>query len=165
MNITNLIAALFLTATLLATGSARAEEPAPKSGDTKFLSRPGAARHAQRHRQKMEELEALRKALNLKSDQETAWNDWQAKWRGDRGNLMNKREALANLDALPAIEQMEKKLAFFRERLAKQEERIAATKAFYATLSPEQKQIFDTRFKPWPGRQGGPQSGAAEDSE
>jgi Spy/CpxP family protein refolding chaperone len=41
---------------------------------------------------------------------------------------------------------MEKMLAFSKEHIARQEARLAATKTFYATLSPEQRQAFDKGF-------------------
>jgi hypothetical protein len=165
MNIPNMIAALFLTSVLLASGSTRAEEPAPTAGNAESPGKPGARHHAERARQKMEQLQALHQALKLNSDQESAWNNWLTQWKGDRMNGKKKWQEMAELDKLPPIEQMEKKLAFFRERLTLQEGRISATKVFYGTLSPEQRRIFDTQFKPWPGRKGGPQPGPAEDAE
>jgi protein CpxP len=41
---------------------------------------------------------------------------------------------------------MEKMLAVSKEHLARQEACLAATKMFYATLSPEQRKIFDKGF-------------------
>ena len=156
---------LFLMSLLSLSGSAWAEDAAPATGDTKYLSKPGARHHAERARQKQEQLEALHQTLKLNADQELAWNTWLTQWKGDRMNGKPKWQDMAELDKLSPIEQMEKKLAFFRERLTRQEGRIAATKVFYGTLSPEQQKIFDTRFKPWPGRKGGPQPGAPEDQD
>ena len=160
-----LLISLFLTAVIALSGSAWAEDAAPAAGDTKYFSKPGARQHAERARQKQEQLEALHQALKLNADQEAAWNTWMTQWKGDRMKGKIKWQELAELDKLPPIEQMEKKLAFFRERLTRQEGRIAATKVFHGTLSPEQRRIFDTQFKPWPGRKGGPQPGPAEDAE
>ena len=165
MNIPNMIGTLFLTSALLASGSTRAEAPATTAGDAKSPSKPGARMHAERARQKMEQLEALHQALKLNADQESAWNNWLTQWKGDRMKGKQIWQDMAELNKLPPIEQMEKKLAFFRERLTRQESRIAATKVFYGTLSPEQQKIFDTQFKPWPGRKGGPQPAAPEDQD
>ena len=156
---------LFLASLVALSGSAWAEDPAPAAGDTKYFSKPGARKHAERARQKQEQLEALHQALKLNADQESAWNTWLTQWKGDRMNGKNKWQEMAELDKLPPIEQMEKKLAFFRERLTRQEGRIAATKVFYGRLSPDQRRIFDTQFKPWPGRKGGPQPGAPEEQD
>lgn len=165
MNIPNMIATLFLSSALLASGSTRAETPATTAGDAKFASKPGARMHAERAQQKQEQLETLHQALKLNADQESAWNNWLTQWKGERMKGKQIWQDIAELDKLPPIEQMEKKLAFFRERLTRQEGRIAATKVFYGTLSPEQRKIFDAQFKPWPGRKGGPQPDAPEDQD
>ena len=156
---------LFLASLLAQSGFAQAEDPAPAAGDTKYLSKPGARKHAERARQRQEQIEALQPSLKLNADQESAWNNWLTQWKGDRMKGKQIWQDMAELDKLPPIEQMEKKLAFFRERLTRQEGRIAATKVFYGTLSPEQRKIFDAQFKPWPGRKGGPQPGAPEDQD
>ncbi|MEI7995834.1 MAG: Spy/CpxP family protein refolding chaperone [Methylococcaceae bacterium] len=43
-------------------------------------------------------------------------------------------------------DRMEKMLAFPQEHIARQELRLAATKTFYSTLTPEQRKIFDKDF-------------------
>ena len=57
-----------------------------------------------------------------------------------------KRKNFESWAGLPAPDRMEKMLAFSKEHVAKQEARLAATKSFYATLSPEQQKIFDKGF-------------------
>ena len=39
-----------------------------------------------------------------------------------------------------------KDASFPKERLSEQEERLVATKTFYATLSPKQRKLFDQAF-------------------
>jgi len=89
-------------------------------------------------------LEALHSALKLTPAQEAAWNEWIGKMKPDEaGWKAHRREGWANLTA---IERMEKKLEFSKERQAKLEARLAATKTFYASLSEEQRKVFDKEF-------------------
>jgi hypothetical protein len=41
---------------------------------------------------------------------------------------------------------MEKMLSFSKEHITKQETRLAATRTFYALLTPEQRLIFDKDY-------------------
>lgn len=45
--------------------------------------------------------------------------------------------------AMPVPERMEQRLAMARQRVDMMQARLAATATFYATLSPEQKKLFD----------------------
>ena len=92
-------------------------------------------------------LETLKADLKLSPDQETAWTKWLGKIKGDRKDWKEKHENAESWANLPAPERMEKMLTFSKEHIAKQEARLAATKAFYATLSPEQRLTFDKGFK------------------
>ncbi|NUU02230.1 Spy/CpxP family protein refolding chaperone [Herbaspirillum robiniae] len=47
---------------------------------------------------------------------------------------------------LTTPQRLDKKLEFMRKREAFAEQRVAATKEFYATLSPEQQKTFDAEF-------------------
>ena len=95
---------------------------------------------------KEKRLEMLKADLKLGANQEAAWAEWVSKIKGDRKNWKEQREQVESWASLPAPERMEKMLAFSKEHIAKQEVRLAATKTFYATLSPEQKLIFDKGF-------------------
>ena len=102
-------------------------------------------------------LEALRPALQLAPAQEPAWAEWTAKLKAGRPDWQERRQAFEEEAKLPAVERMEKQLAHMKEGLAKWEGLLAATKTFYAVLSPEQKQVFDQQWKPrHPGPHGGP---------
>lgn len=92
-------------------------------------------------------LDTLHTDLKLNAEQEKAWGEWSAKLKADGPDGWKARhkdfEGWANL---PAIERMEKKLKFIKEHQAKLEERLAATKAFYATLTDAQRKVFDKQF-------------------
>ncbi len=96
-------------------------------------------------------LEKLHQDLKLTAKQESAWNEWSGKIKAERP-AWKERENLGNLTA---PERMEKMLAFAKERVATLEERLAATKAFYAVLTPEQRQTFDKGFDFGPHGHGG----------
>ena len=58
-------------------------------------------------------------------------------------------EKIKNVESwadLPVPVRMEKMLAFSKEHIAREEENLEATKIFYATLSLEQRKIFDKEF-------------------
>ena len=101
----------------------------------------GGAKSPERMKEKMAQRQAeLRDKLNLSASQQSAWNlyvaamtptgNWQ---RPDRAEWQN----------LSVPERMEKQLAMMKEREARLSSRLAATKTFYATLSPEQQKIFN----------------------
>jgi periplasmic protein CpxP/Spy len=92
-------------------------------------------------------LEKLKSDLKLNANQAAAWTEWVGKIKGDHKGWEEKRKNAQSWDSLPALERMEKMLTFSKEHIARQEERLAATKTFYATLSPEQRQTFDKDFK------------------
>jgi protein CpxP len=88
----------------------------------------------------------LKLDLKLNANQESAWNEWVGKINEDRKNRDEKRKYDESLTGLSAPDRMEKKLAFAKEHIATEEARLAATKIFYITLSPEQRVTFDKSF-------------------
>jgi protein CpxP len=99
-----------------------------------------------RWKEKEKRLETLKSDLKLKANQEAAWTEWVGKIKGDHKGWEEKRKNVESWANLPAPDRMEKMLAFSKEHIAREEARLAATKIFYATLSPEQRQIFDKGF-------------------
>lgn len=91
-------------------------------------------------------LETLKSDLKLNANQETAWTKWADKLKEDRNGWEERRKNAESWASLPAPERMEKMLTFSKEHIAKEEARLAATKTFYATLSPEQRLTFDKGF-------------------
>jgi hypothetical protein len=91
-------------------------------------------------------LETLREALKLTPAQEPAWAEWAGKAKAVRSEGKEWRKDFESWDKLTAVERLEKMLAKSKERQAKLEAQIAATKTFYATLSAEQKPVFDQQW-------------------
>lgn len=124
-------------------GAAPADAPQP-------TAKAPAARTAQdgreRMRQKMAErhaqrLSALKAKLQLKPEQEGAWNSFSAAMQPPaRPDHRAEREALAKLSTPERVDRMNGLMAQRQEQMRQRGE---ASKAFYATLDDAQKKIFD----------------------
>ena len=91
----------------------------------------------------------LHDKLKLNAGQEDAWKAYVAKIRPTEPA---KRPDRAEIEKLPAPDRMEKMLGFMQEHEKRMADRIAATKEFYAVLTPEQKKVFDDAFHPGKGQ-------------
>lgn len=98
------------------------------------------AKHGNWAERQAQRTQKLHDALKLTPAQEGAWASYSTAIkpaakapRGERGAWKT----------MAAPERMEKRLAMARQRVEMMEARLAATSAFYATLSPEQKKLFD----------------------
>ncbi len=141
-----LLIALAVSA-LLASGAIMAEppqDPPPGPG----MEGPGPHGMSEGERAEFMEfkLEKLHKALKLTQNQEAAWNDWSEKIKAGQPGWKDRKKEFEGMANLPVPERMEKMLAFAKERVARLEEHLAATKAFYEKLTPEQRQTFDKEF-------------------
>jgi protein CpxP len=102
----------------------------------------GDSPRAERMQKKMEQhQQQLKTALKLTNEQEAAWKDYSTALQGPK-------KARPQLDQaewakLTTPERMDKMLALRTEREAQMRQRMDATKAFYATLTPQQQQVFD----------------------
>lgn len=106
-------------------------------------------RSPEKKRERMEQRQAeLRAKLNLNANQDTAWKAYVARMRPAD---MSQRPSRAEMEQLSVPERMEKRLAFMKQAEQRLTERLAATRDFYAVLSPEQQKIFNDEFK---GRRG-----------
>lgn len=83
---------------------------------------------------------ALHDALKLSPAQEPAWASFVA---AHKPADHMQRPDRAQWASLPAPQRMEKMIELQKQRTARMEQRLAALNAFYATLSPEQKKVFD----------------------
>ena len=129
---------------LLATHNVLAE-----TTDTGAVAKPGVTGEApkcEKEEGRGKRLEVLKSTLKLNASQEAAWSEWVDKVKGDRKNWGEMRKNVESFASLPTPERMEKMLAFSKEHIARQEARLASTKAFYATLSAEQRLTFDKGF-------------------
>ncbi|WP_420475004.1 Spy/CpxP family protein refolding chaperone [Noviherbaspirillum sp. ST9] len=90
----------------------------------------------------------LHDKLKLNANQEGAWKNYMARIKPQEPP---KRPDRAEIDKLPAPERMDRMFGFMQENEKRMADRIAATKEFYAVLTPEQKKVFDEEFRPGPG--------------
>ncbi|MDP2262352.1 MAG: Spy/CpxP family protein refolding chaperone [Hydrogenophaga sp.] len=109
-----------------------------------------AQSYAQHHAQRMERMEKMRAehqaqlkaALNLKPEQEPAWNAFLARTAPAARPAAAPAEDWSKLTTPQRLDKMQ---AMQAERQAEMAKRIDATKSFYAALTPEQQQVFDTQ--------------------
>jgi len=120
--------------------------PSTDAAPTAKQEPTGEPKNCDRWDRKEQRLETLKADLKLNPSQQAAWTEWVGKVQGDRQGFEEKRKAFESWESLPAPERLEKQLAFSKEHVAKLEASLVATKAFYAQLSPEQRQIFDKGF-------------------
>lgn len=83
---------------------------------------------------------ALHDKLKLNANQEAAWKTYLGKIGPVEPGQRPDRDAIAKLSA---PERMEKMLGFMKERENRLASATAATKEFYAVLTPEQQKIFN----------------------
>lgn len=102
-------------------------------------------RMAKMQKYKAEHQAKLKAELKLKPEQEAAWTAFVAgtahapRMAGKDGA---QREEMAKLTTPERLDKMQARHA---ERSAEMTKRVAATKAFYAALSPEQQKTFDAQ--------------------
>jgi hypothetical protein len=117
-------------------------------GQRHHMSAADHEKFAQRFKERMAKREAeLHAGLKLNQAQESGWKNYIGKMQPASRAARPDR---AEFDKLPAPERMEKMLASMKEREAGMAQRVAATREFYATLTPEQQKVFDeaSRFGP-----------------
>jgi hypothetical protein len=85
----------------------------------------------------------LHDALNLRSDQDAAWQAYTRSTVVDPQEAAQRRGAAQRMAALTAPERVDLSLQMMKADLASLERRGEALKIFYAGLTPEQKAAFD----------------------
>ena len=138
-----------IAALLLASVGLAAVAQTPPGAPADGLGRPAHER-MERHdparmQQLMQERRAMRMArlketLQMTAAQEGAWTAWTAS-RQPPANW--KRPDRAELERLATPERIDRMRAIRTERNALMDRRAEATKAFYITLNPIQKRVFD----------------------
>ena len=139
--IAGLLAALGLVAV------AQTPAPAPGAGPAATMReghRHGDPAKMQERMNRMQErmasrLAAFKQKLNLSAGQEAAWNNYMAALKP----AGMKRPDHAELAKLTTPERIDRMRALRAERLAEMDKRGEATKTFYASLTPDQKKVFD----------------------
>jgi protein CpxP len=115
---------------------AQAQAPEGRHGHAATVEQ----RQAKMAEHRAKRLAELHAALKLSSSQEAAWNTFVNATKPAQKANRPDRAAWASL---PAPARMEKMIELSKERTARMEQQLAAVKTFYATLTPEQKKVFD----------------------
>lgn len=98
-------------------------------------------------------LDGLHRALHLSAGQEGAWQAYRAQAAAP-GRAQGRRQAAARMfPQMTAPQRMDLVAAEMRAELVDFNQQSQALKAFYATLSPEQKATFDAQTLPSQGSQ------------
>lgn len=90
-----------------------------------------------------ERLAQLHSELKLTPAQEADWKTWSDKVNQVKADKKEARPDFEALGKLPAPDRLQKMIEFSKARQAGMEEVLAATKTFYATLTPDQRKTFD----------------------
>lgn len=102
---------------------------------------PRAGMDPARHQQRMERhLAELKKDLKITAEQEGAWNQFAGAMKPPAPPARAEREAIAKLSTPERIDRMRE---MRQQRAAQADQRDAAVKTFYASLTAEQKKRFD----------------------
>lgn len=101
-----------------------------------------------RYEQRMQErADALKAALQLTQAQEAAWTQFQTAMTMPKSSGKEERkahrEAFRSMDTLARLDWMKDMRS---KRDAQMADRDQAIRSFYATLTNEQKQVFDSQF-------------------
>ncbi len=141
-----------------AVASAQTTTPAPAGAQPQMQDKMHRGDHSSmrermfgNHQERMAKRQAELKAkLKITPAQEGAWTTFTAAMQPTAGGMMGMRhdpKVKADMDKLTTPERIDKMQAMRAERMktmgAEMDKRGAATKAFYAVLSTEQKAVFD----------------------
>ncbi len=151
-----------LVASLAGGAFAQTPPPAPAASAAVRAAegghRHGAMNPAQRQQRMEQRMADLRQKLQLTPAQEGAWNSFTQAMRPSATPPQHPdREAMARLTTPERIDQVR---AMRATHQAEMDRRADATKAFYATLSPEQKKTFDAQTLRGMGGHGPHEGGA-----
>lgn len=115
-------------------------------GDRAQFAEKRAERRAEHRAQR---LAALKSTLNLTPAQESAWTTYTTALQpGERHARLDMR----GMDKLTTPERIDRMRAVRAQHAAEADRRGEATKAFYATLAPEQQKTFDAKAHQRPHR-------------
>ncbi|MDO8278191.1 MAG: Spy/CpxP family protein refolding chaperone [Burkholderiaceae bacterium] len=133
-----------LAAVLATTGfAAMAQTPAPAaagSGRPAMHERMGRADPARMQERIAKRHAELRQKLKITATQEPAWAAFTAAMQPQAWGMRTQR---AEMDKLSTPERIDRMQALRATRAAQMDKRLAATKTFYAALTPEQQKTFD----------------------
>ncbi len=115
----------------------------------------GGMRHADPAERAAKRAEHLRAALQLRPDQEGALKAFIDSHQPPAGMREMRRERRGEMAAMTTPQRLDAKKARMAEHQARFEQRAAATKRFYAQLSPAQQKAFDALHAGRGGHGGG----------
>ena len=95
-----------------------------------------------------EQSDRIRRALNLRPDQEGALQAFVASMQPKPGEIDALRAEAARDASLPTPQRLDATVARLDRMRTEVLARIAATRTFYAQLSPEQQRVFDRMPSP-----------------
>jgi len=95
----------------------------------------------------------LHSDLRLSPSQEDAWRNFQQAYAMDPQEMQRQQSMAANMARMTAPQRVDMALDMQKAELAAQQRRGEALKAFYGTLSPQQRQLFDRETLPPQGQE------------
>lgn len=116
-----------------------------------------AERQAKRAERQAKHAAKLRAELKLTPQQEPAFNAFLA--AGKPAQRPQVRSEHGKLAALPAPQRLQQRIERQKQRTARMEARLAALNNLYAVLSPEQKQVLDSKAMRFGGKHRGHRGG------
>ena len=140
-----LLAGLGFAASAQAPAAAAGAAPAPSREGRHNFNPAKMQEHFARHQAE------LKQKLQITAVQEGAWNSFSSAIKPAPRPQRMDRAAFAALSTPDRIDHMR---ALRGQRIAEMDRRADATKAFYATLSAEQKKVFDAQSFRHGGRGG-----------
>ena len=114
-----------------------------------------AERHAKRAERQAQRAAKLRAELKLTAQQEPAFAAFLAAGKPAHAPGARVAGERAGLAALPAPQRMQQRIERQKQRIARMEARLAALNNLYAVLTPEQKQVLDSRAMRFGGKHRG----------
>ncbi len=96
------------------------------------------------HTARQERTNAVLEKLNLNAEQKKAWEQYQTTIATHLKTMQERRSI--NLSTMSTTDLIEKRQHFIREHGNLMTQNLEALKTFYATLTPEQQQIFDAEI-------------------
>lgn len=132
--------------TLFAVAAVKAQDaPPPPAGPAahgQMVERHGMVLDRMAHR-RAEHLRLIHDALNIRSDQEGAWQAFAASMTPQPGQWEHERMGGDDWEHMTAPQRADRMVARAQARLAAAQRHAAAVKALYAALTPAQQRTFD----------------------
>ncbi len=143
-----LIAGLLAGSGILAASSFAMTAGGPE-GKPGCEARQGQKIHAKWEARRAEHLAELKQQLELRPEQEAAWNAFVSASQPGMHPITGEKQAMrAAFEKLTTPQRLDRMLAMSEARSARLAARAEAIKAFYAQLTPEQQGVFDTEAMP-----------------